>query len=110
MRTTQIIKTILGPGAAITLASIALVTSLHGRAADRGFVLACVLLIGMMLVSAGTIAVSRREHRKVERDGAKKQCPCCGDPMRGIVDAQSGPLWRCVECMRDRAAGNSLPS
>ena len=110
MRTTQIIKTILGPGVAVTLASIALAASIHGHAADRGAVLAAVLLIGMMLLSAGAIMASSRERRKVERDAAQKRCPCCGDPMRGIVDAQSGPLWRCVECMRDEAAVFSLPS
>lgn len=110
MRTTQVIKTILGPGVAITLALIALAASIHGHAADRGPVLASVLLIGMMLMSTGAIMASRRKRRKVERDIAQKRCPCCGDPMRGIVDAQSGPLWRCMECMRDEAAVHSLPS
>ena len=110
MRPTQIIKTILGPGVAITLASIALAASIHRHAADRGAVLAAVGLIGMMLLSVGAIMASSRERRKVDRDTTLKQCPCCGDPMRGIVDAQGGPLWRCVECMHDEAAVLSLPS
>ena len=110
MRVTQIINTILGPGVAITMASIALAASIHNHAVDRGAVLASVLLIGMMLLSAGAIMASRRERRRVMRDTDQKRCPCCGDPMRGIVDAQSGPLWRCMECMRDEATVHSLPS
>ena len=109
MRATQSVKFILGPSLIAGPAAFALVSSMHSRAAAVTSLWASVVLLSLMLLSAGAVALTRRDRRRFKRDVPQKRCPCCGNAMRGIVDVQTGPLWRCVECMRDEEALYSLP-
>jgi len=104
MRISQFIKTFLGPLLAATTGSVAFAGSTHPQPLDPAAMWATVGLALLLALSVGTIAWSRRERRRFKRDIAQKRCSCCGNAMRGIVDAQNGPIWRCVDCMREEAA------
>lgn len=112
MHTTQFVRLFLGPGLSIAAISVASGGSIHGQP-DATPLLVAVALILMLSLSAGLVVFKRWQQRRWAKQDAQehgKRCDFCGMPMRGIVDAQSGPVWRCVECMRQEAALYSVRS
>ena len=110
MRASQFVKLFLGPILVACVLFAAFAGSMLKREIDSSILLPMLALLAMLAVSVGTIAWSRRERRRFKRDLAQKRCQCCGNVMRGIVDIEAGPLWRCVECLRDEAILFSLQS
>jgi len=110
MRASQFVKLFLGPILAGCALSAAFAGSVHKQESDSSMLLPVVALVAMLAASVGTIAWSRRERRRFKRDIVQRRCQCCGYAMRGIVDSEAGPLWRCVDCMHEEAALHSLPS
>jgi hypothetical protein len=110
MRASQFVKLLLGPTLAAFALSAAVAGSMHEQESDSSILLPILALIAMLATSVGTIVWNRRERRRFKRDIGQKRCQCCGNAMHGIVDIEVGPLWRCVECMRDEEVLFSLPS
>jgi len=113
MHATQFVRLFLGPSLSLAAVSVASAGSIHGQD-DATPLLVAVALIVMLSLSAGAVVFTRWQQRRwAKRDAQQqhdKRCDCCGISMRGIVDAQSGPVWRCVECMRQESALYSLRS
>jgi len=110
MRASQFVKLFLGPILVACALSAAFAWSMRIQKIDSSMLLPTLMLLAMLAASVGTICWTRRERRHLKRDVAQKRCQCCGNAMGGIVDAELGPLWRCVECLRDEVVLFSLPS
>ena len=103
MRARRFLNTFLGPFLAAGTASVALASTTQAQSTTPGVVAPLSALLAMLGASVGMIAWSRRDRRRAKRALTYKRCQCCGNPMRGAVDAQRGSILRCVECLRQEA-------